>query len=164
MTPPTRPSFRPRMLARASILAAAAVLSVGATVHANEQQTDNNATTGNAANALVYELDPTSSKIQGVDAASGNGYFQIDDGTAAFNFTMRTEANGAGDFTQADARLFGFDPPPPGISFGPLWLDGGGVTYPSGLTPGFRSANVANVDGTYMVFVGTDTVAVFRPA
>ncbi|MEM8620021.1 MAG: hypothetical protein AAGF73_09885 [Actinomycetota bacterium] len=150
------------MLARTSILAAAAVLSVGATVHANEQQTDNNTTTGNAANVLVYELDLTSSKIRGEDVESGNGYFQIDDGTAAFNFVTRAAANGAADITEIDARLFNFVPPAPGQSI-ELRPDYGVVSYLGFPDEGITELRVSNVDGTYEVSTGPGNVAVFRP-
>ncbi|MEM8620022.1 MAG: hypothetical protein AAGF73_09890 [Actinomycetota bacterium] len=162
MTSPTRPSFRPRMLARTSILAAAAVLSVGATVHANVQGTDNNATTGSAANVLVYELDLTSSKMLGQAVTAGSGTFQIHDDTATFDFEIRTASS-----VRTPARLIAeasnFAPPAAGESI-QVPTDQGLIAFLDGGFQPVSALNVSNVDGTYEVRAGTDTVAVFRPA
>ncbi|MEM8620020.1 MAG: hypothetical protein AAGF73_09880 [Actinomycetota bacterium] len=155
------------MLARTTILAAAAVLSVGATVHANEQQTDNNTTTSNATNVQDYELDTTSSSIEGNTVESGNGSIEIEDGLATLTIDMRTAPNNDGEWYRLFLDASNFVPPAPG-EWKRVYVDRGAREKYGGEPPDYalwiRSVEVFNVDGTYEVQNGTDTVAVFGPA
>lgn len=165
MVAPTRSSLRPRTLAGTSALAAAAVLSLGATAHAHEPGTDSSATIVNAASVHVFELDTSSSRVEGKTVESGSGSLQVHDGTATLSVEMRTATNNQEAFTRMFVEASNFVPPAPGES-AQISVDRGGISDENpngpGSGTGFLSVTVVNVDGTYELRAGGGTFAVFR--